>query len=192
SSTSAVVAKPSQIAKEKGKKGGFNNNTEAPVVNVPGPGKDNDSVERRAPRYTPPPLPSNPLQELPTSKAPSAAPLPKKQEEKKKQEEEKKAPAVKDSVTIPGSPAPVPFCQMDGARILNFALNDANGKKWEKTKDGGRARVILLDFWHSQCRYCDTALPRVKALHRNYARYGLQVVGVACEKGTLEQQQAKV
>lgn len=187
--TAPVVPNPAQIGAAKTKEP-FTKVEETPAVNIPGPGQDSEgSEQRKSERYTPPPLPTNPLAEsLPRSTAPSAAPLPKPPSPAPLLP----TPAPKGTTKLPTSKSPEVFCQMDGTRLLNFALLDASGKRWEKNKEGKRARVILLDFWHSRCPHCDHALPKVKKLHADYARYGLQVVGVAVEEGTLEKQRGLV
>jgi cytochrome c biogenesis protein CcdA/thiol-disulfide isomerase/thioredoxin len=41
-----------------------------------------------------------------------------------------------------------------------------------------RGKVVLVDFWTYSCINCQRTLPHVEAWYREYARYGLVVVGV--------------
>lgn len=87
--------------------------------------------------------------------------------------------------------APVPSCQLVGRKLENFALVDLEGNAWEfrKHKTG---RVMLIDFWFSTCGPCLTAIPHLVTLQRTYKSYGLEVVGIAYEKGSIPERAAKV
>jgi cytochrome c biogenesis protein CcdA/thiol-disulfide isomerase/thioredoxin len=41
-----------------------------------------------------------------------------------------------------------------------------------------RGRVVLVDFWTYSCINCQRTLPHVEAWYREYAKYGLVVIGV--------------
>jgi cytochrome c biogenesis protein CcdA/thiol-disulfide isomerase/thioredoxin len=43
---------------------------------------------------------------------------------------------------------------------------------------GLRGKVVLVDFWTYSCINCQRTLPHVEAWYKEYARYGLVVVGV--------------
>ena len=49
-----------------------------------------------------------------------------------------------------------------------------------------------MQSWRSDCAPCREALPKLRDLQQKYGRYGLQVVGVAYEKGSLTQKQDAV
>ena len=88
-------------------------------------------------------------------------------------------------------PTPVPSCVLVGQKLDNFSLYDMNGQVWEykKNKTG---RMVLLDFWFSSCGPCLQSIPHIVELQRRYKNFGLEVVGVAYEKGTPEEKVAKV
>jgi thiol-disulfide isomerase/thioredoxin len=97
-------------------------------------------------------------------------------------------PAAAGSVA-PGRP-PVPFCQLTGRQLYNFALNDLNGQPWEFRQH--RGRLVLLDFWGTWCLPCQNAIPHLRILQNQYGPAGLEVIGIAYESGTLLQQIQRV
>jgi thiol-disulfide isomerase/thioredoxin len=74
----------------------------------------------------------------------------------------------------------VPSCEFSGRRLVNFALSDLNGQPWEFRQHHGR--LVLLDFWGTWCMPCMRAIPHLKKLQGEYGPYGLEVVGIACER----------
>jgi thiol-disulfide isomerase/thioredoxin len=100
-------------------------------------------------------------------------------------------PPPPGSVQLPSMPPKVPSCVLVGGRLVNFALYDIDGNVWEYQRQK-RGRLMLLDFWHSQCQYCLRGMHHLVDLQRDYGAYGLQVVGIACETGSEEQQRTVV
>ena len=84
------------------------------------------------------------------------------------------------SLRFPGSPA-IPSADIQGNRVVNFALNELNGRPWEFRQHHGQ--LVLLDFWGTWCPHCIAAMPHMRSLQSRYGAYGLEVVGVACEDG---------
>lgn len=74
----------------------------------------------------------------------------------------------------------VPSCDFSGRRLVNFALNDLNGQPWEFKQHHGQ--LVLLDFWGTWCGPCIKAIPHLKKLQGEYGPYGLEVIGIACER----------
>jgi thiol-disulfide isomerase/thioredoxin len=75
------------------------------------------------------------------------------------------------------------FASITGGRVDNFGATDPKGRPWEfrsDLRDG--TRLVLVDFWGTWCQPCLRAIDSIKRLDRTYGRYGLEVVGVACEK----------
>jgi thiol-disulfide isomerase/thioredoxin len=87
---------------------------------------------------------------------------------------------------VPNAAPPVPSCVLTGRQLDNFALYDLNGKRWEYRSH--RGRLVLLDFWATYCPPCRAAIPHLKILQDNYGRYGLEIVGIAYESGSFQEQ----
>lgn len=126
---------------------------------------------------TPPPIPAPPTVPLPSREAPPAPMSP--------------ASPIGPTTSLPGAPPPVPYCVLIGRKLDNFALNDVNGQPWEYKRDRS-GRLVLLDFWYSSCGPCLQAIPHLGELQRQYGSFGLEVVGVACERGKPADQAQKV
>lgn len=82
----------------------------------------------------------------------------------------------------------VPSCQRIGQRVENFTLYDVKGKVFELRKDR-RGKLVLLDMWYTGCPPCRRAIPQLNALQTKYGKYGLEVIGVTYEQGTLAEKQ---
>ncbi len=100
-------------------------------------------------------------------------------------------PGASGSVRMPNIPTPVPSCGLYGNRLDNFALYDLDGNVWEYKHDR-RGRLMLLDFWHHNCHYCLLEIHHLVELQRDYGPYGLEIVSIACETGTVEEQRSYV
>jgi thiol-disulfide isomerase/thioredoxin len=79
-----------------------------------------------------------------------------------------------------GGPAPVPSCVLYGQQLRNFALNDLDGKAWEYRAQR-RGKLMLIDFWATNCLHCLRAAPHVRGLRERFGPAGLEVVGIAYE-----------
>jgi thiol-disulfide isomerase/thioredoxin len=164
---------PTLIA-DKGVKDGFSRGVPA---NIEGPGRE--PREKLPSSDTPPPPPESQGSEsgtttpLPSTAAPSAAP------------------------PSPSASAPaeltrrVPFCSKSGNKVDNFALYDSDGNIWDLNKER-KNKVVLVDFWFSNCAPCRQAIPHLVELQQKYGAWGLQIVGIARESGGLEDKQRAV
>src|SRR5262249_24762916 len=114
---------------------------------------------------------------------------------------EDKLPAVPEAspekaVPAPAAPAlterraPIPWCRLSGKRV-DFGLNDLNGQPWELSRNR-KGRLVLLDFWHTECPPCRAAIRHLNALQREFGGAGLEVVGIAYEAGTPDERARKV
>ncbi len=100
---------------------------------------------------------------------------------------DRNGPSSPGSVRLPYVPTPVPSCGLYGNRLDNFALYDLNGNVWEYKRDH-HGRLTLLDFWAHTCHHCLQDIHNLVELQRDYGAYGLEIVSIACETGTIEEQ----
>jgi thiol-disulfide isomerase/thioredoxin len=85
----------------------------------------------------------------------------------------------------------VPSCVLVGRQLHNFALHDLDNKVFEFRNRTGK--LVLLDFWGTQCMPCLATIPHLKSLQDKYRAAGLQVIGIAYEsEGTPEAQRRQV
>ncbi len=154
---------PSAIA-DRGSTGEFHR--EAPRVNVPTtPGREH-VPEKPSNNVMPPPPPPDSSSATPEEAPPSDT-------------------ARRD---LPATATPVPSCVRVGGRVVNFALYASTGEVYELAKDR-KGKLVLIDLWHTRCRPCIEGIPHLNKLHTKYHRHGLEILGVAYEKGTLQEKQ---
>ncbi|HTU19681.1 MAG TPA: TlpA disulfide reductase family protein [Gemmataceae bacterium] len=91
----------------------------------------------------------------------------------------------------PNLATPVPSCALHGNCLVNFALHDHEGKLWEYKRDR-HGEVMLLHFWYHNCGPCLRSIPHLVELQRDFGPQGLDVIGIACETGTIEEQRQHV
>jgi thiol-disulfide isomerase/thioredoxin len=65
-----------------------------------------------------------------------------------------------------------------GKEVANFSMADTAGTKHSLATY--RGKYVLLDFWGHWCHPCIDAMPRVNALHQQYADK-LTIIGIAME-----------
>lgn len=98
-------------------------------------------------------------------------------------------PVPNGAMRVP-SQTVVPSAYLSGRRLVNFALNDIDGRPWEFRNHHGR--LVLLDFWGTWCPHCLRAMPELVELQRQYGAYGLEIVGIACEQDSGADAERKV
>ncbi len=91
----------------------------------------------------------------------------------------------------PASPARVPSCDLTGKTLTNFALNDLNGQPYEFRRHR-TGKLVLLDFWRTDCIPCQYAIRHLTILRDRYGPYGLEILGIAYETGTPREQVLRV
>ena len=62
------------------------------------------------------------------------------------------------------------------ARAPQFALKDINGATVRLRSY--RGKVVLINFWATWCPPCRAEMPDLVRLQRQYARQGLQIIGI--------------
>ena len=78
-------------------------------------------------------------------------------------------PAVRAAIQVPTERKPAP----------SFRLADATGK--QRLLSRFRGRVVLLNFWATECGGCKVELPYFIAFDHAYRSNGLQALGVSME-----------
>jgi thiol-disulfide isomerase/thioredoxin len=86
-------------------------------------------------------------------------------------------------------PTRVPSCVLVGNHLENMALKDSKGQTWEYKKQG-YGKLVLIDFWRTDCKPCRDNMPALERLHKKYAARGLEVIGIAQELGVDERREA--
>jgi thiol-disulfide isomerase/thioredoxin len=154
---------------DKGKKNaqdGFQREVPEARINIDGPGRDHAPEK---PGGLPPPPGATPGEQPPAS----ATPAP---------------PSGSAQAEAPAGRTVVPSCVRVGNRVENFTLYDVKGNVFELAKDR-KGKLVLLDIWFTGCGPCRRAIPKLNALQNKYGRYGLEVIGIAYEQGTLAEKQ---
>jgi len=67
-----------------------------------------------------------------------------------------------------------------GTRAPSFREKDVNGRVVDSKQLS--ADAMLLDFWSTWAKPCETAMPQWESLHRKYRGKGLVVIGVAMDE----------
>jgi cytochrome c biogenesis protein CcmG, thiol:disulfide interchange protein DsbE len=62
----------------------------------------------------------------------------------------------------------------------SFALKDLRGKTVRL--EDYRGKIVLLNFWATWCAPCQTEMPDLMNLQKQYADKGLQILGITYEK----------
>ncbi|MFQ3592204.1 MAG: TlpA disulfide reductase family protein [Gemmataceae bacterium] len=173
-----IVIDPTRTA--EGKTNGWDNPPRPPTLTVPGgPGRD------PADNPTRPPLPVPPGMES-SDEGGVTRPLDDKAKGLPEQEDEQAPPMSYSSQVHRETPhvQVVPACVLRGNTVAELALYDREGRVWEWTQQS-RGKLILLEFWKTDCPPCRAALPQLSAWQAKYGEAGFQVVSVLCEGGSL-------
>lgn len=62
-------------------------------------------------------------------------------------------------------------------KAIEFSLKDINGKK-VSLKDFRNKKVVLLEFWATWCPYCRKEIPKLKTLHKQFAKKEFEILAI--------------
>ncbi len=63
----------------------------------------------------------------------------------------------------------------------DFTLTDISGQEFSLSST--RGKVVILDFWATWCPPCRMEIPHFEALYKEYKGKGLEIIGVALDRG---------
>lgn len=69
----------------------------------------------------------------------------------------------------------------EGKSAPDFTLQDLGGSSF--TLSSTKGKVVILDFWATWCPPCRAEIPHFISLYSQYKGQGLEIVGVALDKG---------
>jgi thiol-disulfide isomerase/thioredoxin len=158
--------------------------SETPVINVPAPPANtpvgNPPPSVGTPNYVPGVVETPFKDRLPMLTVPGNNPRP-----------EPPAPPTwtPGGAKLDTGPTRVPSCVLLGNHLENLALKDSKGQAWEYKKHAA-GKLVLIDFWGTQCVYCRDSMPTLNRLQTQYGSRGLEVIGIAIEAGKDERKEA--
>lgn len=79
---------------------------------------------------------------------------------------------------------------MEGDRACDLSLPDVGGELVQLSQLKGK--VVVVNFWATWCLPCREEIPGFVRLHKEYRERGLEVIGVAMDKGKEERVKAFV
>ena len=92
------------------------------------------------------------------------------------------APSWNQGALAPNAPTFTPAVLVSANKVQYLALQDVDGRPWDLSQR--RGRLLLIDLWGTWCQPCLQAIPELIRLQSSYGPRGLEVIGVACERGS--------
>lgn len=86
-------------------------------------------------------------------------------------------PALPEKPAVAGQPAPPPG--EVGGLLPVFRLEDTAGR--EISSDDFRGKVLLVNYWATWCKPCETEMPGFQQLQDTYGPRGFAVIGIAMD-----------
>lgn len=75
---------------------------------------------------------------------------------------------------------------------FRFEVTTLEGKSLSDADEKLQGKVRVIDIWGSWCGPCLQALPHMEALHEKYKDDGLEVIGIAFERGEADTMESRL
>jgi len=68
-----------------------------------------------------------------------------------------------------------------GSDVINFTLEDTDGKQHQLKDYIGKGKYVLFEFWASWCGPCRADIPHLKEVYQLYHEKGFDIVGISMD-----------
>ena len=83
-----------------------------------------------------------------------------------------------------------PWALLYGREVKGLALYNLDGSMWNM-RQHRQGRVLLLDFWCTNCAPCIQAIPRLVSIQDQFRAHGLEVIGITYDNQPNQLDQVK-
>jgi thiol-disulfide isomerase/thioredoxin len=83
-----------------------------------------------------------------------------------------------------------PWALLYGREVKGLALYNLDGTMWNM-RQHRQGRVLLLDFWSTNCPPCIAAIPKLVSLQDQFRAHGLEVIGITYDSQPNQLDQVK-